>query len=149
MNNENKINEQDISNDCISINEEKRIEYANNLFDKSLSCSINSNINDQSLTLVSEKRKELADQLFQSVSDASSKKRSLNETFKSNKSAKTNMSHVINNLSGSNLGLNINAIANKYANVDKVINENEAELSITNNQNNISNSNNNINDDGL
>ena len=140
MNNENKSNEQDISNEGISINEEKRIEYANNLFDKSLSCSINSNINEPSLSLIWEKRKDAADQLFQSVSDVSSKKRSLNETLKSNKSTKTNMSHVINNLSGSNIGLNINAIANKYANLDKVINESDADLSITNNQNDIKNS---------
>ena len=127
----NKMSSKDLSkeNISISIDESKRIELANNLFDKSLSSSIRSNTsNDANISLVSDKRKEVADQLFQSMSDISSKKRSLNETiksFNSNKSCKSNMSHIINNLSGSNMGLNINAIANKYANLDKVIHENE------------------------
>ena len=144
MNNSNKLRDQDISRDGISINEEKRIEYANNLFDKSLSSSLNSNIsNEPSVSLVLEKRKEAAEQLFQSVSDVSSKKKSLNETIKSNKSTRSNMSHVINNLSGSNIGLNINAIANKYANLDKIINEYDGESSIMNNENKINNNMNN------
>ena len=133
-------NEQDFSKDGISINDEKRIEFANNLFGNSLSSSIKSNLsNDLSQSLVTEKRKEAADELFQSISDTSSKKRSLNETFKSNKS---NMSHAVNNLSGSNLGLNINEIANKYAERDKIINENEEETSMVNNDNNNNNENN-------
>ena len=40
------------------------------------------------------------------------------------------MSHAINNLSGSNAGLNINAFANKCTNIDNVINENEIESSM-------------------
>ena len=133
-------NEPDFSKDGISINDEKRIEFANNLFGNSLSSSIKSNLsNDLSQSLVTEKRKEAADELFQSISDTSSKKRSLNETFKSNKS---NMSHAVNNLSGSNLGLNINEIANKYAERDKIINENEEETSMVNNDNNNNNENN-------
>ena len=141
--NTNNLPSKDISRESISIDESKRIELANNLFENSLSCSIRSNdSNDVSLSLVSDKRREVAEQLFQSVSDIDSKKRSLNETFKSNKSSRTNMSHVINNLSGSNLGLNINAIANKYSILDKVICEKEIEASILNPQqnNNINNS---------
>ena len=119
---------QDIS--VITINEEKRIENANNLFGNSLSSSLKSSLNSElSQSLVSEKRKELADELFQTISDTSSKKKSLNETIKSNKST---MSHAINNLSGSNLGLNINEIANKYADRDKIINEYEEESNIIN-----------------
>ena len=143
----------DLSN-SISINEEKRIEFANNLFDKSLTSSIRSNTsndaNDASFSLVSEKRREVADKLFQSFSDIGTRKKSLNETFKSfnsNQSSKTNMSHVIKNLSGSNMGLNINAIANKYANLDKGINE-DLESSVINNKENKENiiNNNNNND---
>ena len=114
----------------ISINEEKRIENANNLFGNSLSSSLKSSLNNElNQSLVSEKRKEVADELFQTISDTSSKKRSLNETIKSNKST---MSLAINNLSGSNLGLNINEIANKYADRDKIINEYEDESNIIN-----------------
>ena len=133
INNNNEINKNIQINDLkdsmsISIDESKRIELANNLFEQSLTSSIKSNLSSEgNLSLVSNKRKEVADKLFESVSDLSSKKISLNETFKSNKS---DMSHVINNLSGSNIGLNINAIANKYANLDKVINENDAESNI-------------------
>ena len=126
LNNNNEINNNIQINDLkdsmsISIDESKRIELANNLFDQALTSSINSNLsNEGNLSLVSNKRKEVADKLFESVSDLSSKKRSLNETFKSNKS---DMSHVINNLSGSNIGLNINAIANKYANLGSSLNK--------------------------
>ena len=146
-----KFPSKDLSRDSISISidENKRVEFANNLFDKSLSSSIKSNTsNDANLSLVSDKRREVAEQLFQSMSDISSKKRSLNETiksFNSNKSCKSNMSHVINNLSGSNMGLNINAIANKYANLDKVIHENEESKVIEPNEN-INNLQNSIND---
>ena len=138
----NKLPSKDLSKDTfsVSIDESKRIELANNLFDKSLSSSIRSNTsNDANISLVSDKRKEVADQLFQSMSDINSKKRSLNETiksFNSNKSCKSNMSHAINNLSGSNMGLNINAIANKYAILDKVIHENEESKVIEPNENN-------------
>jgi len=93
INNNNEINNNIQINDLkdsmsISIDESKRIELANNLFDQSLTSSIKSNLSSEgNLSLVSNKRKEVADKLFESVSDLSSKKRSLNETFKSNKSA--------------------------------------------------------------
>ena len=143
----------------MSINEEKRIEAANNLFDKSLTMSINSynntnnnnmnNISESEYTINYDKRKEAADKLFQSQTDILSRNDSLdinlNNTIKSNK---TNMSNVINNLSGSNIGLNINALANKFAEKDNMIyeslrsNENKEKNNICN----ISNiSNNNIN----
>ena len=131
----------------ISINEEKRIENANNLFGNSLSSSLKSSLNSEiNQSLVSEKRKEVADELFQTISDTSSKKRSLNETIKSNKST---MSLAINNLSGSNLGLNINEIANKYADRDKIINENEEESNIINTCENIDNVKDNENDNNI
>ena len=131
----------------ISINEEKRIENANNLFGNSLSSSLKSSLNSEiNQSLVSEKRKEVADELFQTISDTSSKKRSLNETIKSNKST---MSLAINNLSGSNLGLNINEIANKYADRDKIINENEEESNIINTCENIDNVKDNKNDNNI
>ena len=115
------------SNDY-SINEEKRIEAANNLFDRTLSMSINSknNYDDKSSytinTINYEKRKEAADKLFQSQSDISSKLDDINleETIKSDR---INKSHIINNLTGSNIGLNINALANKVANKDNMIYE--------------------------
>ena len=140
--NKNNLPSLDLSknNISMSIDESKRIELADNLFDKSLSSSIKSNTsNDANISLVSDKRREVADELFQSMSDISSKKRSLNDTFKSfnsNISCKSNMSHIVNNLSGSNMGLNINAIANKYANLDKVIHENEESKVIEQNDNN-------------
>ena len=110
-----------------TINEEKRIEAANNLFDRTM--SMNSNINnDISIssytmnTINYEKRKEAADILFQSQSDLSSKydNEILNESIQTNK---TNMTKIINNLTGSNMGLNINELANKCAERDKIIHE--------------------------
>ena len=126
------------SND-ISINERKRIEVANNLFDRSLTMSINSNINNNDIsnysinTINYETRKEAADKLFQTQSEISSQIENPNLNLNiSIKSDKTDMSHVINNLTGSNIGLNINALANKFADGDKLIHEsihsNETEI---------------------
>ena len=77
--NNNINNSFDFSNDN-SINEEKRIEIANNLFDNSLTVTRNSNINNNDdissysiNTINYEKRKEAADKLFQSQSDISSR----------------------------------------------------------------------------
>ena len=130
----NNLNHNDSSKDnsiSVSIDEGKKIAFANKLFDESLNSSMKNNtINDMSLSLISEKRKEFADKLFESNSDISLKKKSLNETIKSFKSNQSNMSHAINNLSGSNAGLNINAFANKCTNIDNVINENEIESSM-------------------
>lgn len=126
----NNSNDKDISKDDVSqsISEEKRIEYANNLFGNSLSFSMKSKVsNDYSQSLVSEKRKEVADELFRTISNSSSKKKSMNETLKTNK---TNISFVVNNLSGSNIGLNINEIANKYADKDKIMDEIEGQPSV-------------------
>ena len=150
----NNLSVNDSSKDIsVSLDEGKRIDLANKLFGNSLSSSIKSNtINDLSISLISEKRKEVADKLFDSNSDMSFKKKSLNETVKSFKSNQSNMSHVINNLSGSNAGLNINAFANKCTNIDNAINENEIESSMykikqnENNSNNISKSVNEYND---
>ena len=115
------------SKDVININEEKRIENANNLFGNSFSSSMKSNINnDINQSLVSEKRREFANELFQTFSSLNSKKKSLNDTMR------TNMSHAINNLSGSNFGLNINEIANKYVDNDKVIYDEEEANNINN-----------------
>ena len=122
--NENELN---YSND-FTINEEKRIEAANNLFDRSYSASINYNPNNDDKssytmnTINYEKRKEAADKLFQSQSDITSKidNISLNDSIKSNK---TNMTNIINNLTGSNMGLNINELANKVAKRDNMIHE--------------------------
>ena len=119
-----------------TISEEKRIELANNLFDRSI--SLNSNINNNNIssytlkTINYEKRKEAADKLFQSQSDISSKieNENLNETIKSNK---TNMTNIINNLTGSNMGLNINELANKCAERDKIIHESLNDIDIMNN----------------
>ena len=44
----------------------------------------------------------------------------MNESIKTNK---TNMTKIINNLTGSNMGLNINELANKCAERDKIIHE--------------------------
>ena len=126
----NNLNEKDISKDDVSqsISEDKRIEYVNNLFGNSISFSMKSKAsNDLSQSLVSEKRKELADELFRTISNSSSKKKSLNETLKTNK---TNISFAVNNLSGSNMGLNINELANKYADKDKIICEVEGQPSM-------------------
>ena len=126
----NNTNEKDISKGEVSqsISEEKRIEFVNNLFGNSLSYSMKSKAsNDLSQSLVSEKRKEFADELFRTISNSSSKKKSLNETLKTNK---TNISFAVNNLSGSNMGLNINEIANKYADKDKIIAEVEGQPSV-------------------
>ena len=126
----NNSNEKDLSKDeaSQSISEEKRIEFANNLFGNSISFSMKSKAsNDLSQSLVSEKRKELADELFRTTSNTSSKKKSLNETQKTNK---TNISFAVNNLSGSNIGLNINEIANKYADKDKIIEEVDGQPSV-------------------
>ena len=110
-----------------TINEEKRIEVANNLFDRSM--TINSNLNSNSKNDVSsytmntiniDKRKEAADKLFQSQSDISSKLE-YNENL--NLSIKSNKTNIINNLTGSNMGLNINELANKCAKKDKIIQE--------------------------
>ena len=144
----NTNNSYDFGNDN-SINEEKRIEIANNLFDKSLTASLNSNINNNDNissysinTINYEKRKEAADKLFQSQSDISSKLDNINKNLNSSiKSNKTNMSNVINNLTGSNIGLNINELANKYANRDKMIHEslhsNDSDFIRSNSQENI------------
>ena len=120
-------NELNYSND-FTINEEKRIEAANNLFDRSYSASINYNPNNDDKssytmnTINYEKRTEAADKLFQSQSDITSKidNISLNDSIKSNK---TNMTNIINNLTGSNMGLNINELANKVAKRDNMIHE--------------------------
>jgi hypothetical protein len=74
----NNSNEKDLSKDEVSqsISEEKRIEFANNLFGNSISFSMKSKAsNDLSQSLVSEKRKELADELFRTISNSSSKKK--------------------------------------------------------------------------
>ena len=124
----NNSNEKDLSKDEVSqsISEEKRIEYVNNLFGNSLSSSMKSKVSND-LSLVTEKRKEFADELFRTISNSSSKKKSLNETLKTNK---TNISFAVNNLSGSNMGLNINEIANKYADKDKIIDEVEGQPNV-------------------
>ena len=128
--NYNNNNHSEISDDS-SINEEKRIEIANNLFDTSLTVSKNSHITNNDIsrnsinTINYEKRKEVADKLFESQSDISSKLENINvnNLNKSIKSNKTNMSNFINNLTGSNVGLNINELANKFADRDKMIYE--------------------------
>ena len=119
-------NHLETSNDY-TINEEKRIEAANNLFDRSMSMNSNINNNDVSSytmnTINYEKRKEAADILFQSQSDITSKDDNneiLNESIQTNR---TNMTKIINNLTGSNMGLNINELANKCAERDKMIHE--------------------------
>ena len=124
----NNIREQDANKSNMSSTENKRIQFANNLFDNSIRSSILSNNNESSLnqSLVSENRKEAAEELFHSSSEAEEsikQKKSLNFSVKSKKSNKTNMSNVINNLTGSNIGLTINQLANKYAENDKIINE--------------------------
>ena len=118
----NENNNLDISNE-FTINEKKRIEVANNLFDRSMSINSSNNNDISSYTMNTinyEKRKEVADKLFQSQSDVSSKleNENMNETIKSNR---TNMTNIINNLTGSNMGLNINELANKFAERDKMI----------------------------
>ena len=129
----NNINN-DNNNSCefsedYSLNEEKRIEIANNLFDKSLTMNSNINNNDNissySINTINyEKRKEAADKLFESQSDISSKFDNVNNNLNvSIKSNRTNMSHIMNNLTGSNVGLNINELANKFASRDKMIHE--------------------------
>ena len=67
--------------------------YAHKFFFKTDSSSDFSSIksntsNDINISLVSEKRREVADQLFQSTSDFGTKKKSLNETIKSHNSSK-------------------------------------------------------------
>ena len=128
--NNNRNNNSEFSYDN-TINEEKRIEIANKLFDKSLTSSMNSNINNNDNissysinTINYEKRKEAADKLFESQSDISSRLDKINNNLNiSIRSNQTNMSHIINNLTGSNVGLNINELANKFADRDKMIHE--------------------------
>ena len=128
--NNNRNNNSEFSYDN-TINEEKRIEIANKLFDKSLTSSMNSNINNNDNissysinTINYEKRKEAADKLFESQSDISSRWDKINNNLNiSIRSNQTNMSHIINNLTGSNVGLNINELANKFADRDKMIHE--------------------------
>ena len=128
--NNNRNNNSEFSYDN-TINEEKRIEIVNKLFDKSLTSSMNSNINNNDNissysinTINYEKRKEAADKLFESQSDISSRLDKINNNLNiSIRSNQTNMSHIINNLTGSNVGLNINELANKFADRDKMIHE--------------------------
>ena len=128
--NNNRNNNSEFSYDN-TINEEKRIEIANKLFDKSLTSSMNSNINNNDNissysinTINYEERKEAADKLFESQSDISSRLDKINNNLNiSIRSNQTNMSHIINNLTGSNVGLNINELANKFADRDKMIHE--------------------------
>ena len=74
INNNLKLNDDLKDSISISIDEDKRIELANNLFDQSLTCKFNSS-NDINLSLVSDKRREEADKLFESVSGVSLKKK--------------------------------------------------------------------------
>ena len=128
-NNNNNTIDLNTSNN-FTINEEKRIEAANKLFDRSMSFNSNLNSNNNNdlssytiNTINLDKRKEAADKLFQSQSDFSSRfdnNDNLNLTMKTNRTNKTN---IINNLTGSNIGLNINELANKCAIKDKIIQE--------------------------
>ena len=97
------------------IDQNQRVNFANDLFNTSLKtftlAGSQNNLGNSSFTL---HKNEMADELFGN-SPCSSYKGSVRSMNQSN------MSHV--RLSGSNVGLNLNEIANKYAMRDQIIQE--------------------------
>ena len=103
------------NNDDSEIDQNQRINFANDLFNSSCKTfTLAGSQNNVGSSSFSMQKKEMADELF-GISPSSSYKGSIRSANQSN------MSHAI--LNGSNIGLNLNEIANKYALRDQIIKE--------------------------